>query len=93
MGVVICEATNTEDKIEARANVIVNDKNGNFTIRNENEMPIVVGDDVSIICGASAFKYTDMNWYKDNILVTNTTSKCIRIEILMKMNKSQVQKY
>lgn len=74
MGVIICEATNTEGKAEARANVIVNDMNGDFTIRNENEMPIVVGDDVSIVCGASAFKYTEMNWYKAGVLVTNTSS-------------------
>lgn len=74
MGVIVCEATNALGKTEARADVIVNDMNGGFTIWNENEMPIVAGDDVSIVCGASAFKYTDMNWYKADVLVTNTSS-------------------
>lgn len=74
MGIIICEASNTEGKTEARANVIVNDLNGDFAISNENEMPIVVGDDVSVVCEASAFKYTEMNWYKANVLVTNAIS-------------------
>lgn len=93
MGIVICEATNEEGKTEARANVIVNDINGEFTIWNENGTPIVAGDDASIVCGASAFKYIEMNWYKDDALVTNTTSKSNVIEHLNKGTKSTVKNF
>lgn len=75
MGVIICEASNTEGKTEARANVIVNNMNKDFVILSENEVPIVIGDNVSVACEASAFKYTEMNWYKDDALVTNSMSK------------------
>lgn len=82
MGVIICEANNTEGKSEARANVIVNNLNEDFSIiRNKDEMPIVVGDDVSVGCGASAYKYTEMNWYKADVLVTNSTRMCRKSKI------------
>lgn len=74
MGIIVCEATNDEGKTEARANVIPNDINEEFAIWNEHGMPLVAGDNASIVCGASAFKYTDMNWYRADALVTNTTS-------------------
>lgn len=74
MGVITCEAKNAGGKTEARANVVVNDLNEDFTIWNENQIPIVAGDNVSVACGVSAFKYTEMNWYKGNNLVTDSIS-------------------
>lgn len=93
MGIVICEATNDEGKTEARANVITNDINGEFTIWNENGAPIVAGDEASLVCGASAFKYTEMNWYKEDALVTNTTSMCTVSEHFNKRTKINDKKH
>lgn len=76
-GVVICEATNSEGRTEARANVVVNNLDGELKIFEKNQMPIVVGDDnVSVICEGSAHKYTEMDWYKGDDLVRNTMSMC-----------------
>lgn len=74
LGVVVCQAENAEGKSEVRANVIVNDSNEDFDISTKNEFPIVIGDDVSITCGASAFKYAEVNWYNDHVLVKDTMS-------------------
>lgn len=74
MGTIYCEATNDEGRTEERANVFVIDADEGFTIRNENGMPVVAGDNVSIVCEASAFKYRDIDWYKADALVENTTS-------------------
>lgn len=74
LGVVVCQAENAEGKSEVRANVIVNDSNEDFDISTKNELPIVIGDDVSITCGASAFKYAGIDWYQDHVLVKDTMS-------------------
>lgn len=77
LGVIICEAANTIGKTEARANVIENNLNGDFVILDKNEMPIVIGDEnVSVVCESSAFKYTELDWFKENDLVTNAMSMC-----------------
>lgn len=78
-GVVICEATNSGGKTEARANVIVNNLDGELRIIEQNQMPIVVGDDnISVSCEGSAFKYAEMYWYKGDDLVRNTMSmRCV----------------
>lgn len=68
-GIAICEARNSEGISEMRANVIVNDLTEEFSIWSEHELPIAVGDSVSIICGASSYKYRELNWYKDDILI------------------------
>lgn len=61
---------------ESKANVIINDLNEDLAIWSENEPPISVGDDVSVTCGASAHKYaTELNWYKDDALITSGDSK------------------
>lgn len=79
-GVIICEASNTEGKSEARANVIANDLTEYFSIVSNNDVPVVVGDKVTVVCAASAFKYTDMNWFKGNVLVTNSSRMYSNIE-------------
>lgn len=72
MGVVICEASNSVGKSEARANINFNDLNDDFSIWHENEEPIIAGDNVTLICGASAFEYTELYWYKDDVPVGDT---------------------
>lgn len=72
-GVVICEATNSQGKSEARASVNVNDLNDELIIWCDNELPISAGDDVSVVCGAAAHKYaTDLKWIKDGVEVQNS---------------------
>lgn len=74
-GIVICEAKNTQGKIETRAKVIVNDLNEELSVWTNNTLPISIGDDVSVICGASDHKYSpELNWYKDGVIVTNSNS-------------------
>lgn len=63
-------AVNTMGLAEAKASLIVNDLDEEFSIWSTNEPPISIGDDVSVICGASAHKYAnELNWYKDNVLI------------------------
>lgn len=79
-GIIICVARNDKSDngwSEVRANVIVMDLNEELTIWSENELPISVGDQVSVTCGASAHKYaTELNWYKNDILVESGNSTC-----------------
>lgn len=37
-----------------------------------NDLPISIGDDVSVTCGASAHKYSELNWFKDGANVENS---------------------
>lgn len=76
LGVVACEAFNTEGNAQAKANIIVNDLNEDFAILSKNELPISIGDDVSVSCVASTFKYSDVNWYRNDVLVENAMSMC-----------------
>lgn len=76
LGVVACEAFNTEGNSQANANIIANDLNEDFAILSKNDLPISIGDDVSVTCVASAFKYSDVNWYRDDVLVKNAMSMC-----------------
>lgn len=76
-GVIICEAINPDGKTEARANVIANSLDGDLTILNANNMPIVVGDvNVSVICEGSAIIYTEIDWFKGDKLITKATRMC-----------------
>lgn len=60
---------------EVRANVVVLDMDEELSIWSANELPISVGDDVSVTCGASAHKFaTELNWYKNDLLIENTDS-------------------
>lgn len=69
----ICEAKNTQGIGQARANVNVNDLDDDFMIECNNELPISIGDEVSVLCGAAAHKYaTDLKWFKDDIEVQNS---------------------
>lgn len=65
-GVVICEAENSQGKSEARASVDINDLDSDFIVSSNNEQPISIGDDVSVVCSVAAYKYaTDLKWFKD----------------------------
>lgn len=80
-GVVICEAMNSQGSGEVRANVIVNDLNGELIIWSDNELPMSAGDAVSVVCGASAHKYaTDLKWFKDNDEVLSSDGEFQLIE-------------
>lgn len=60
----------------AKANLILNDMDEDLSIWTENELPISIGDDVSIWCGASAHKYAnELNWYKNDVLVRSGNGK------------------
>lgn len=75
-GLVMCTAKNgnTEEKV-TRANVYVLDLNEELAVWSNNELPISIGDVVSVTCGASAHKYTtDLSWYKDGYPVESTGS-------------------
>lgn len=75
-GIVVCEATNSQGKSEARAKVLVNDLNETLSVWSSNKPPISIGDDVSVFCGASVYNYSsELNWYKDNVPVVNSSSK------------------
>lgn len=74
-GIVICEARNSQGKTETKATVIVNDLDEPLSIRSLNTLPISIGDEVSVRCGALQHKYTpDLNWYKDGIPLVNSDS-------------------
>ena len=74
-GIVICKAKNTEGKGSTTAKVIINDLNEELSVWSDNVLPISVGDDVSVVCGASDHKYSQqLMWYKDNIPVVNSSS-------------------
>lgn len=66
-GIATCRAYNMMGLGEAKAHVIVNDLNQDLIIWSDNEIPISIGDDVTVTCGASAHKYAnELNWYKDD---------------------------
>ncbi|XP_055298875.1 vascular endothelial growth factor receptor 1-like isoform X17 [Sitodiplosis mosellana] len=72
-GIVICKAKNTEGKTNATAKVIINDLNEELSVWSPNTLPISIGDDVSVVCGASDHKYSqELMWYKDNVPVVNS---------------------
>lgn len=69
-------AINSMGDAKARANLIVNDLDADLIIWTENVPPISIGDEVSIMCGASAHKYAnELNWYKDNVLIQSGNGK------------------
>lgn len=72
-GLIICTATNDKSDngmSEVQANVIVMDLSDELAIWSNSVLPISVGDDVSVTCGASAHKYaTELNWFKDDVPV------------------------
>lgn len=71
----ICKANNSQGQSEARASVIVNDLNDELIVWSQNELPISAGDDVSIMCGAAAYKYaTDLKWLRDGVEVISSDS-------------------
>lgn len=81
-GIVICEARNSQGRSETRAKIILNDLNETLSVWSAYTLPILVGDDISIICGASNQKYSsELNWYKDNIRIVNADSKYINLKI------------
>lgn len=61
---------------QAKANLILNDMDEDLSIWSENELPISIGDDVSVWCGASAHKYAnELNWYKNDVLIQSGNGK------------------
>lgn len=75
-GIVQCMAINAMGNAKAGANLIVNDLDEDLSIWSENDPPIAIGDEVSIMCGASAHKYAnELNWYKDNVLIQSGNGK------------------
>lgn len=65
---------------ETKANLIVNDLDNDLSVWSENTLPISIGDDVSVWCGASAHKYAnELNWYKDDVPIQsgNGKMKCL----------------
>lgn len=74
--IVECEAQNSVGDTRTIADVIVNDLKEDFSIWSDNELPISSGDDVTVTCGASAHKYAKVDWYKDDVLIENSTGWC-----------------
>lgn len=68
-GIVVCNATNSQGQSVVKSNVTVHDLKEEFVIWSANESPIAIGDNVSVICAASAYKYSTLSWYKDDALV------------------------
>lgn len=69
-------AINTVGSGEAKANLVVNDLDDDLSVWSKNTLPISVGDDVSVWCGASAHKYAnELNWYKDDVLIQSGNGK------------------
>lgn len=67
MGIVYCEAKNNIGTSTLSKNVIFRNE---FNVWIEIEPPIVVGDNVSMICDASLHKYTnDLDWFRNGVLV------------------------
>lgn len=73
-GVVTCAAKNAVGYAEITANVIVNDLNDAFIVWSPTEIP-VADEEISIICGATIYIYTEVNWYFNDVLVENSTGK------------------
>lgn len=75
-GIVECMAINEMGFGQAKANLILNDMDEDLSIWSENELPISIGDDVSVWCGASAHKYAnELNWYKNDVLIQSGNGK------------------
>lgn len=75
-----CSAKNSEGSSEVQANVIVNDLDEEFAVWSVSQQPITAKEEFTLICGASANKYaTELNWFKDNVLVENGTGNTRKI--------------
>lgn len=61
---------------KAQTNVIVTDVNEGLSIWCNNDLPISVGDEVQVTCGASAHKYAaDLKWFRGDKEVESSEGK------------------
>lgn len=87
-GIVYCAAKNSEGRNEISDSVIVTDLEEDLFVWTTNELPISAGQSVSVMCGASAYKYaTEVNWYKDTILVQKSPGKYFPLLYVTKVYK------
>lgn len=73
MGFVTCMAENGVGHSEITVNVTLNDLDQAIIVWSSTQEPIIANEELSIVCGASAFIYTEPNWYKSDIVVENST--------------------
>lgn len=75
-GIIQCVAVNDVGLSEAKANLVLNDMDEDLSVWTKNDLPISIGDDVSLWCGASAHKYAnELNWYKNDVPIQSGYSK------------------
>lgn len=73
-GLVSCKARNKQDSTTAKASVILSDLSEELIIWTDNETPIAIGDELYLICGASAHKYSGgIEWFKDDSRMVDST--------------------
>lgn len=71
---VTCRAKNKQDSATAKASIILSDLSEELIIWTNNETPIAIGDEVYLICGASAHKYSGgIEWFKDDSRMVDST--------------------
>lgn len=88
MGIIVCHAKNELGSSEVKAIVYVLEQLEPFTVRIENDPPIVVGDNVSLMCAVSSHKYSnEMKWFRGNGLVERENGEII-FRIALTMNIS-----
>lgn len=76
-GIIRCLAENKIGRTEGKAHVMIRDIEDSMTISGISINDIVArGDEVTIICSAVAYYFSDdLNWYRDGNLIETTDSK------------------
>lgn len=58
-GIVVCRAQNKEGSDEAKAEVLITDLKEDLQLWDTSDEVIAAGDALSVICGASVYKYAN----------------------------------
>ena len=72
-GFVTCHVRNVDGHSEIIANAIVNDFDYALGTWSSPDGQVASNTRVSLICGASVHLCTELNWYRDDVLVDNST--------------------
>lgn len=80
-GFVVCHVKNDEGHAEAMAYAMVSDLDRTIDIWGPVPGPAVANEDTSHICGASVFMYTEINWYREGVLIENKTGTVTSLTI------------
>lgn len=81
-GFVVCHVKNDDGHSEAMANVLVNDLDDGLIVWSSILGQVTANTNVSIACGASIHLYSELNWYKNAVLVGNSTG-CNHFQLIL----------